>query len=225
FLAISKFVIHGELQEPVLQQKSKGFCLHFNTIKNTTINTGTLHKGSLSFAYSCDFNTNGVCNRLGMNKGADTWQSPALCGHILVLYSSFAADSKPARCVKDPKELPWFVIYFKNINIIPANYPLKYFIIFDNEFLQNWKFKASDGSTDDVNGQYVALITNNNDQSPSRKGATHTWTITYHIVMNQTFSNFDCSNLAPIRIHITIYNVMDSEFIVQLYLEPIHRRR
>ncbi|ETO06480.1 hypothetical protein RFI_30912, partial [Reticulomyxa filosa] len=176
FLAISEFVIHGELQEPVLQHKSKG---------------------SLPFAYSCDFDTNGVCNRLGMSKGVDTCQSRALCGHILVLYSSFTADNKPARCVKDPKGFPWFVIHFKNINIIPANYQLKYFIIFDNECLRNWKFKASDNSTDDVNGQYVDLITNNNDQSPSRKGATHTWTIPYNIVMNQTFSKFRLFKFGP----------------------------
>ncbi|ETO30599.1 hypothetical protein RFI_06520 [Reticulomyxa filosa] len=210
FLAIPEFVIYGEPQEPVLQQKSNGLykifffihCCIFNCAEMQTLEHHT--KGSLSFIYSYD--TNGVCHWLGTNKGADTWQNPALCGYIHVLYSSIAADSKPAhcvvgrelvRCVTEPKKLSWFVIHFKNINIIPTHYTLKYCITFDNECLRNWKFEASDDSTNGVNGQYMTIITHNNDQPLNRKGVTHIWTIPSHIVKNQHFSKFRLSQFGP----------------------------
>ncbi|ETO07959.1 hypothetical protein RFI_29432, partial [Reticulomyxa filosa] len=192
FLAISEFGIYSELQEPVLQQISKCFCF-FNCVE---MHTGNHTKGLLLFVYSHDFDTNDACHWLGTNKGLDTWQNPALRGHTRVLYSSLTADSKHAhcvvgcelvRCVTDQKKLSWFVIDFKNIKIIPTHYSLKfrhfYLLCCITECLRNWKFEASDDNTDGVNGQWVTMITHNNDKSLNRKGAAHTWTIRYHVVM------------------------------------------
>ncbi|ETO08686.1 hypothetical protein RFI_28701 [Reticulomyxa filosa] len=143
-------------------------------------------KGLLPFVYSHNFDTNDVCHWLGTNKGVDTWQNLALRVHIRVLYSSLAADSKSAhcvvgcelvRCVTGQKKSSWFVIDFKNIKIIPTHCSLKHCI---TECLRNWKFG--------VNGQWVTLITHNNDQSLNRKVATHTLIILYHVVKNQSFT-------------------------------------
>ncbi|ETO01042.1 hypothetical protein RFI_36398 [Reticulomyxa filosa] len=124
-------------------------------------------------------------------KWEDTWQNPVLCGDIYLLYSSIASDSKHAHCVigrelirfvKEPKKRSLFVIDFKDIKIIPTHYSLKHYIIFNTGRLRNWKFEPSDDSTDGVNGQWMSMITNNNDQLLNRKVATHTWTIYSYVV-------------------------------------------
>ncbi|ETO06396.1 hypothetical protein RFI_31000, partial [Reticulomyxa filosa] len=175
------------------------FVVIFNCVEMQT-------KGSLSFEYSYDFNTNDVCNWLDTDKWGDTWQNPVLCGDIHVLYSSIALDSKHAHCmigrelirfVKEPKKQSWFVIDFKDIKVIPTNYSLKHYITFNTECLRNWKFEPSDDSTDGVNGQWVALINNNNDQLLNQKVATHKWTIHSYVVKNQPFGKFRLFQFGP----------------------------
>lgn len=147
YLAISGFDIYGELQESSSAPQSRG---------------------SLTFIPSFDFDTNGICYWLGTNKGVDAWQNPALRGYIRILYSSLAADSKPAhcmvgretvRCVTEPKKNSWVVVDFKTMKIIPTHYSVRHYITFDTECLRNWRFEASDDSTDGVNGEWTLLIT------------------------------------------------------------------
>ncbi|ETO00576.1 hypothetical protein RFI_36864, partial [Reticulomyxa filosa] len=119
-------------------------------------------KGSLSFVYYYNFNTNGIFYWLGTNKGANMWQNPALCEYIRA-YSSLAEDSKHARCVighkfiryvTESKKQSWFVIEFKGIKSISTHYSLKFRLFlfttytFDIQCWRNWKFESSDGIMD-----------------------------------------------------------------------------
>jgi len=178
YLALSGFEIYGTLKE-----RDQG-------ASNANID-------GLKFNPAFDFDTKGILYWLGTNKGKENWLNPVDRGLVRVYQSSLAKDSHPAksicgrdlvRCVTAPKKSSWFMIDLLNVQIIPTHYTIKHYSSFDTECLRNWRLEGSSNSTNGLNGNWITLMTHNNDQNLNCKGATHTWQLPQ--INNEAYSKF-----------------------------------
>jgi len=138
-------------------------------------------RGGDTFAYSRDFDGNGLIEFLATKCNTQQWQNPAQLGVLSIRTSGLMHDSAPLHCVvgkqavrmvTKPNKHAWVVIDLHDYAIRPTHYTLRHYASWDTEALRNWRFE---GSLDGEN--WKSLREHNNDQSLRFKGQSYTWTL------------------------------------------------
>lgn len=144
------------------------------------IELGRHHAGKV-FAYTSDFDTNGVMYYLGSRGKTQAFSNPCLAGLVAVTCSGLANDSEPVsaavgreavRCVSKPVKNSWFCFELKNVMLHPTMYSLRHYTSWDTECLRDW---VLEGSKDGVS--WDALVVHKNDEKLNGKGSTSSWPV------------------------------------------------
>lgn len=187
-----------------------------------------LGRGGKTFAYTSDFDTNGVMYYLGSHGKTQAFSNPCMAGFVTVTCSDLANDSEPVsaavgretvRCVSKPVKNSWFCFELRNLTLCPTMYTLRHYSSWDTECLRSW---VLEGSLHGVS--WEPLVIHKNDGKLEGKGSSASWPISvdgryrfFRIV--QTGRNSNNNYYLPLS-GFELYGTLFSDAVPSQSLEP-----